>query len=132
MVKPKPPWRQPRGKTIVSLVNLHTNATSKRWNLWEIDLRFALNSTPGWVPLNSCDPGRGRIVEMLAPDYSKGHLPDIEQWSQSSGSNVIPRRARPGLAGLRPHRAGAGSRGDADGARPVIQGYLAYKKPPPP
>ena len=25
------------------------------------------------------------------------------QWSQSSGSNVIPRRARPGLAGLRPH-----------------------------
>ena len=35
--------------------------------------------------------------------YSKRHLPDIEQWSQSSGSNVIPRRARPGLAGLRPH-----------------------------
>jgi len=34
-------------------------------------------------------------------------LPDIEQWSQSSGSNVIPRRARPGLAGLRPHSAGA-------------------------
>ena len=27
----------------------------------------------------------------------------IEQWSQSSGPNVIPRRARPGLAGLRPH-----------------------------
>ena len=26
----------------------HTNATSKRWHLWEIDLRFALNSTPGW------------------------------------------------------------------------------------
>jgi len=35
--------------------------------------------------------------------YSKRHLPDIEQWSQSSGSNVIPRRARPVLAGLRPH-----------------------------
>jgi len=32
--------------------------------------------------------------------YSKRHLPDIEQ---SSCSNVIPRRARPGLAGLRPH-----------------------------
>ena len=26
----KPPRRQPRGKTIVSLVNSHTNATSKR------------------------------------------------------------------------------------------------------
>ena len=29
--------------------------------------------------------------------------PPIEQWSQSSGSNVIPRRARPSLAGLRHH-----------------------------
>ena len=38
--------------------------------------------------------------------YSKRHLPDIEQWSQSSGSNVIPRRARPDLAGLRPHSFG--------------------------
>jgi hypothetical protein len=34
--------------------------------------------------------------------YSKRHLPDTEQWSQSSGPNVVPRRARPGLAGLRP------------------------------
>ena len=25
-----PPWRQPRGKWMVSLVNSHTNATSKR------------------------------------------------------------------------------------------------------
>jgi len=39
----------------------------------------------------------------LSPDR---HLPDIELWSQSSGSNVIPRRARPGLAGLRPHSPG--------------------------
>jgi len=37
------------GKWMVSLVNSHTNATSKRWHLWEIDLRFALNSTPGWL-----------------------------------------------------------------------------------
>ena len=39
---------------MVSLVNPHTNATSNRWHLsrwhlWEIDLRFALNSTPGWI-----------------------------------------------------------------------------------
>jgi len=34
---------------MVSLVNFHTNATSNRWHLWEIDLRFALNSTPGWT-----------------------------------------------------------------------------------
>ena len=44
----KPPWRQPRGKWMVSLVNSHTNATSKRLHLWEIDLRFAVKSTPGW------------------------------------------------------------------------------------
>ena len=43
-----PPWRQPRGKSMISLVDSHTNATSKTWHLWEIDLRFALNSTPGW------------------------------------------------------------------------------------
>ena len=42
---PTPPCRQPRGKWMVSLVNSHTNAT---WHLWVIDLRFALNSTPGW------------------------------------------------------------------------------------
>ena len=46
-----PPWRQPSGKSMVSLVNSHTNATSKRRQLWEIDLRFALNSTPGWIHL---------------------------------------------------------------------------------
>jgi len=33
-------------------------------------------------------------------------MSDIEQWGQSSGSNVIPRRARPGLTGRRPHNAG--------------------------
>ena len=40
--------RQPRGKWMVSFVNSYTNASSKRQHLWEIDLRFALNSTPGW------------------------------------------------------------------------------------
>ena len=34
---------------MVYLVNSHATATSKRWHLWEIDLRFALNSTPGWI-----------------------------------------------------------------------------------
>ena len=43
-----PPWRQPRGKWMVSLVNSYTDATPSRWHLWEIDFRFALNSTPGW------------------------------------------------------------------------------------
>ena len=34
---------------MVSLANSQTSATSKRWHLWEIDLRFAFNSTPGRV-----------------------------------------------------------------------------------
>ena len=44
----KPPWRQPRGKQMVSLVNSHTNATRIGWHLWEIDLRFAPGLPPGW------------------------------------------------------------------------------------
>jgi len=34
---PKPSWRQPRGKLMVSSVNSHTNATRIGWHLWEID-----------------------------------------------------------------------------------------------
>jgi hypothetical protein len=45
-------------------------------------------------------PARSKLV---VPDSGVG----IEQWSQSSGSNVIPRRAGPGLAGLRPHKIAA-------------------------
>ena len=33
--------RQPMGKSMVSSVNSHTNATRIGWHLWEIDLRFA-------------------------------------------------------------------------------------------
>ena len=31
------------------LLNSHSNATSRRWHLWEIDLGFSLNSIPGWT-----------------------------------------------------------------------------------
>ena len=34
---------------MVSLVNSHTNATSQKWYLWAIDLRFALDSTSRWI-----------------------------------------------------------------------------------
>jgi len=52
---------------MVSLVNSHTNVTSKRWHLWEIDLRFALNSTPGWLGLatrlDTPASGRARLKD---------------------------------------------------------------------
>ena len=45
---------------MVSLVNTQTNATSKRWHLWEIQSRFSLNSTPersaAAVPVPSRNP----------------------------------------------------------------------------
>ena len=44
----RPPWRQPRRKWMVSLVNSHTNTTRIGWHLWEIDLRFAPGLPPGW------------------------------------------------------------------------------------
>ena len=43
-----PPWSQPRGNSMVSLVNSHTNATRIGWHLWEIDIRFAPGLPPGW------------------------------------------------------------------------------------
>ena len=44
-----PPWRQPRGKWMVSLVNSNSSATRIVWNMWEIDLRFAPELPPGWL-----------------------------------------------------------------------------------
>ena len=45
----RPPLRQPRGKSMVSLVNFYPNAARIGWHLWEIDLRFAHGLPPGWV-----------------------------------------------------------------------------------
>ena len=63
------------------------------------------------------DNARAHCVQMMC---SKRHLPDIEQWSQRSGSNVIPRRARPGLAGLRPHGARQSRRFGCDGVDELL------------
>jgi len=61
------------GKWMVSLVNSHTNATSKRWHLWEIDLRFALNSAPGWWVAH---PGMVRTTLFSIPMPAAGCAPD--------------------------------------------------------
>ena len=52
-----PPWRQPRGKSMVSLVISLTNATRIGWHLWEIDFRFPPGLPPGrrlWAVLTVC------------------------------------------------------------------------------
>jgi hypothetical protein len=52
-----------KGQYMVSFVNSHSNAISKRWHLWEIDSRFALNSTPGWLGVFH-DSGRERQMRV--------------------------------------------------------------------
>ena len=42
------PGGQPRGNSVVSPVNSHTNSTRIGWHLWEIDLIFAPGLPPGW------------------------------------------------------------------------------------
>ena len=57
------------------------------------------------VPLTPQTPARRATLNPLPRkhrDVSEAACVPM-QWSQGSGSNVIPRRARPGLAGLRPH-----------------------------
>ena len=67
------PWRQPRGKFMVSLVNSHTNATRIGWRLWEIDLRFAPGLPPGWLRIlqTGC---HGAIDTTQGPSW--GYLKD--------------------------------------------------------
>jgi len=47
------PWRQPRCKSMVSLVNYDTHATRIGWHLWEIDVRLAPGLPPGWSSTTS-------------------------------------------------------------------------------
>jgi len=69
-----PPWRKPRGKSMVSLVNSNTNATSIGWHLWEIDLRFAPGLPPGWLSKACafCREQNEEIKELLRCARCKG------------------------------------------------------------
>jgi len=55
---------------MVSLVNSHTNAISKMWHLWEIDLRFVLNSTPGWRKPSTRNKNAAPFKSKLESDHS--------------------------------------------------------------
>ena len=64
---------------MVSLVNSHTIATSKRWHLFEIDLRFALNSTPGLI---KCVTLNRRASQELTQD--QGSTPENREFISAS------------------------------------------------
>ena len=44
----RPPWRQAKGKWMISLVTSHTNAIFNSQHLWDIDLRFSPGLPPMW------------------------------------------------------------------------------------
>ena len=53
-----------------------------------------------------------------------GDLGQLGQDGRSSGSNLIPRRARPGLADLGPHRGGVG----CPFRQPLMVSYLCLTR----
>ena len=73
-------------KSMVSLVNSHTNATRIGWNLWEIDLRFA----PG-LP-----PGRNRAWKPWAAHLSMMSAPGC--FNETALSGAAPSGAAPCVA----------------------------------
>jgi hypothetical protein len=84
----EPPWRQPRGKSMVSLVNSHTNATRIGWHLWEIDLRFALDSNSRWENVYLFSP---QHLE-TPPFFGRGALRrgSLHRGSLASSSRRLP------------------------------------------
>jgi hypothetical protein len=64
-VCPSPPWRQPRGKSIVSWINSHKNATRIGLQLWEIDLRFAPGLLAGAGHSLPVCPSSALLIERL-------------------------------------------------------------------
>ena len=93
---------------MVSSVNSHTNATSKRRLLWAIDLKFPLNSTPGrW------------IVVIVLQAHSLLYHPTLGLSVRKKKKN----QADPTHVMNRGHLHGQGG---------GVQGNLAHKKAPAP
>ena len=61
---------------MVSVVHSHSNDTSRRQHLWEIDLRFALNSTPGWsasYEVPGGDPQKNQSLVAIRSNEQRNH-----------------------------------------------------------
>ena len=92
-----PPCK-PRGNSIVSLVNSHTNAARIGWHLWEIDLRFA----PG-LPQGRSQILMGHLVSHLEGLAQPPEPPTPEK------SLLAPRPSKPALSPAQPNRPAVGS-----------------------
>ena len=104
----RPPWRQPRGKWMVYLVDSHTNATSERWHLWEIDSRFAPGLPPGWFSMVVQRGGRRATTSL--PLTARPNVPPGGggRENRHSTSTMVPSGYTPRSTGFTA-RAHAGS-----------------------
>ena len=55
---------------MVSLVNSHTNTARIGWDLWEIDLRFAWGSPPGWSQGSQGSDEARNLFEELGGEHA--------------------------------------------------------------
>ena len=108
-----PPWRQPRGKLVVSLVDSCTNATRIGWHLWELDLRFPLGLPPEWTAHPACHFEESRSAQVTQSEVLFNNTFPLLQGELklflSAGDGALHARLLEGL-----------------------QGYLAHKKQRPP
>ena len=73
---------------MVSLVNSHSNTTSWRWHLWEIDLKFAHGLPPGRSCLEI------RVVKTADHDLQRSHQ-TVNFWELVTfGMGILPGSCR--------------------------------------
>ena len=111
-----PPWRQPRGKSMVSSVNSHTNASRIGWHLWEIDFKFAPGlRKPPQLKEVCRSASRSNLLALGIGGVLRPNL------------LALPHSGRPPLTSfLLPNMAETRHVGH----RSSVQGYLAYKNRP--
>ena len=90
---------EPRGKSMVSLVNSHAHATRIGWHLWEINLIFALGLPPGCLGYNE------DVEERLGPAERVEEARDIRRrvplhhhqlhWEETLGQMAPPKSGHP-------------------------------------
>ena len=133
---------------MVYLVHSYTTATSKRWYLWEIDLRFALNSTPGWAcgDASGCEEGsrwsevnEGICICMGVDQRNHRFAPGLPpggctRWSEvNEGFTRVSVLKLLGLyCAYQPTPPHQKLRVPAIDGHWNLQGYLAHKKTPTP
>jgi len=97
-----PPWMQPRGNSMVSLINSHTNATRSRWHLWEIDSRFAPGLPPGWIASSYLEYLRKFGGSVKSPFSPLTRSDPIERPPVGGGVDSARTATRPPLAHAAP------------------------------